>query len=282
MLRLLATPRWLSFTAVALLAIMGFGALSLWQWNRAEEKRQDNQIVTTNTTTAAVSVSEAADSPTEWRHVSMTGRFGAEQHLLRNRPLDGSQGFWVVSPLMLDGSATTDGSEAGEPVVWVARGWIPQRTAATRTVTAPPPPAGGVVVSGYLRQASTEAAIPSDTFPDGQIAAINSEELSTTAGFEDVPGLTDWYVQEDPAATAGSTTSASAQTSASAEILPLPLPEADDARNLSYAGQWLLFASIAVGGWFYFLRREAKETDKDELDLTGATSNVEDQPVAHR
>ena len=25
--------------------------------------------------------------------------------------------------------------------------------------------------------------------------------------------------------------------------------------------QWLLFAAVAIGGWFYFLRREAKELD---------------------
>jgi len=29
--------------------------------------------------------------------------------------------------------------------------------------------------------------------------------------------------------------------------------------NYSYAGQWLLFAMVAICGWFYFLRREAKE-----------------------
>jgi cytochrome oxidase assembly protein ShyY1 len=37
------------------------------------------------------------------------------------------------------------------------------------------------------------------------------------------------------------------------------MPDVDENRNLSYAGQWLLFALVAVGGWFFFLRREARD-----------------------
>ena len=59
--------------------------------------------------------------------------------------------------------------------------------------------------------------------------------------------MADWYLQDGLEQTRHSTVKA------------LPLPQADDAKNLSYAGQWLLFASIAIVGWFYFLRREAKE-----------------------
>jgi cytochrome oxidase assembly protein ShyY1 len=40
----------------------------------------------------------------------------------------------------------------------------------------------------------------------------------------------------------------------------VPLPEPDDLQNISYAVQWLLFAAVAIGGWYLFLRREAKES----------------------
>ena len=44
-----------------------------------------------------------------------------------------------------------------------------------------------------------------------------------------------------------------------AALEPLPLPAKDSAMNYSYAVQWLLFALVAICGWFYFLRREAQE-----------------------
>jgi len=37
---LLRTPRWLGFTVLVIVAIVGFGLLSSWQWSRAEEERQ--------------------------------------------------------------------------------------------------------------------------------------------------------------------------------------------------------------------------------------------------
>lgn len=242
MLKLLATGRWLSFTAVALLAILAFGALSWWQWNRAEEKRQDHQIVARNTAVDARSLGQVLNDPGEWKHVTVSGEYGASQRLLRNRPLEGSQGFWVVSPLISDGTHVAEGT-----VVWIARGWIPQRTAATRSVAAPPPPDGSVTATGYLRASAKEPARPSASFPDGQIAALNANDLTEAEGLATDARLADWYVQDHLEQERGS------------DIKTLPVPEADDARNLSYAGQWLLFASIAIGGWFYFLRREAKD-----------------------
>ena len=42
-------------------------------------------------------------------------------------------------------------------------------------------------------------------------------------------------------------------------LIALPLPSVDESRNTSHAVQWLIFAFVAVGGWFFFLRREAAE-----------------------
>jgi cytochrome oxidase assembly protein ShyY1 len=240
--KLLFTRRWLSFTAVALVAILAFGALSMWQWNRAEEKRDQNQVVAAGAALRAVPLSEALSDPSEWRHVVVSGTYGSEQRLLRNRPLDGSNGFWVVSPLIFE-----DGDVASESVVWVARGWIPQRTAATEVVDVPTAPSGPIEVSGYLRASAIEPARPSSAYPVGQIAALNTDDLTQSLDLSTDPRLTNWYLQDDLAQTRQSTVKA------------LPLPKADDAKNLSYAGQWLIFASIAVVGWFFFLRREAKE-----------------------
>jgi hypothetical protein len=39
-LTLLRTRRWQGFTAVVIVAIIAFGFLSRWQWDRAEEKQR--------------------------------------------------------------------------------------------------------------------------------------------------------------------------------------------------------------------------------------------------
>ena len=46
MLAALRTRRWQGFTVVVLVAIIGFGFLSRWQWQRAEEKRVAQQAQT--------------------------------------------------------------------------------------------------------------------------------------------------------------------------------------------------------------------------------------------
>ena len=63
-----------------------------------------------------------------------------------------------------------------------------------------------------------------------------------------MPGDAPWYVQAQQSAPEDSVT-----------IVPVTRP--DELQNVSYAVQWLLFAAVAIGGWFYFLRREAKEVD---------------------
>ena len=42
-------------------------------------------------------------------------------------------------------------------------------------------------------------------------------------------------------------------------VVPARRPDVDEGRNISYAIQWILFAIIAIGGWFFFLRREARD-----------------------
>ena len=61
-------------------------------------------------------------------------------------------------------------------------------------------------------------------------------------------------------------------------LRPVPPPEPTDSRNLSYAGQWLLFAGVAIAGWFFFLRREALDDDAREAAAVG--TSVPAEPTA--
>ena len=76
MLALLRTPRWLGFTIVGIVAIIAFGALSLWQWHRAEDKQRERTLIEASLSDAPVDVSViSADDLTagHWIPATATG-----------------------------------------------------------------------------------------------------------------------------------------------------------------------------------------------------------------
>ena len=114
MLGLLRTKRWAGFTVTVIVAIIAFGLLSMWQWHRADQKRA--QRVELQTAIAAPPVPIAAvalpagggiTAVDEWRHVFVTGTYDpASQVLVRKRPLDARNGFWVMAALREDSGRT--------------------------------------------------------------------------------------------------------------------------------------------------------------------------------
>lgn len=232
---LLRTRRWLGFTAVVVFAIVAFGLLSAWQWSRADQHRQERLALAASLAAEPVPLAVAVRTPLavdEYRAVTATGTFDADATaLVRRRPLDAQNGFWVMTALRLpDGSA-----------VWVNRGWIAVGGDALASPVVPPPPPGTVAITGYLRADQEASASDNDGLPAGQVAAAAAVLLPP------VPNPVPGYVQ------------LATSTPAQAGLVPWPLPEIDEARNVSYAVQWLLFAAVAMSGWYYFLRREARE-----------------------
>jgi cytochrome oxidase assembly protein ShyY1 len=232
---LLRTRRWVAFTALVIIAIVGFGLLSRWQWQRADEERAKRQAWATQAEAAPIGLAGAITSPIEWTPVTTAGTFDIEStRLVRQRPLDGRNGFWVVTALDTD---------LGR--IWVNRGWIPVTGSATGVVTAPTPPVGPVVVEGRIRLADTgDEPAPTD-LPAGQIPNVSPEALGAD--------ITDFYIE------------ATASDPADPDVTKLPAPAIDETQNVSYAVQWLIFAAIAMTGWWYFLRREARE-DAEQAD----------------
>lgn len=228
---LLRTRRWLGFTAVVVLAIVAFGLLSAWQWSRAEQHRAERLALDA----ALSSEPRSLTTPVpEWTPVTVTGAYDTgAQVVVRKRPLNATNGFWVMTPLVTD-----DGRTA-----WVNRGWIPVGGDALGTPDLPPPPSGTVTVSGYARDFEQLPPDSNDGLPAGQIAAPDEALLpSVVDPLEQYVQLTGSDPEQDGLV-----------------VLPLPEVSVDEGRNISYAVQWILFAFVAVGGWFFFLRREARE-----------------------
>ena len=237
MLALLRTRRWLGFTAVVIGAIVAFGLLSAWQWSRAEQHRQERLALqaaaeSEATPFAVIDLGQGVAATDEWRPVVLDGTYlQSAEVVVRKRPLNAQNGFWVMSAL-----ETQEGR-----VVWVNRGWMPTGVDALATPVVPDPPAGVVEVTGYLRAFEEAEADRNDGLPAGMVAA------PATALLPDVGAVDRAYVQLISSVPEQET------------LVPLPLPDVDEGRNISYAVQWLLFAGVAMAGWYFFLQREARE-----------------------
>ena len=167
MLALLKTRRWLSFTALVVLAITGFGLLSRWQWDRADERRVERIAI------SQAQVLDRVDAVTdlgEFTRVQVSGTFVDEKtQLVRQRPLDGGNGYWVMTPLSFQTGLQT----------WVLRGWLGASTIATEVPFIPPAPPGEITVTGAIR--NFEAPLD-DVYglPKGVVAKMSKEELNAT------------------------------------------------------------------------------------------------------
>ncbi|MFN8169921.1 MAG: SURF1 family protein [Candidatus Nanopelagicales bacterium] len=249
--RFLREPRWLALGFLVLLVVPAFFLLSRWQLSRLDERRYNNDLVTTHADRAPVPVDEvmtAGAAPSSvgdaqrWLPVTVTGRYDAAREVLvRKRPLQGRNGFWVATPLVT----------AGGTVVVVNRGWIEATGNAADAREVPPPPAGEVTVTGRVQPSEVAPAQPGD-LPAGQVTDL---DVALVAG----PGVT---------AYPGYLTLESSVPAQAGDLEPLPLPDLSDGPHLSYAVQWIFFAIVAVTGFVLLARRERDyaAADADELD----------------
>lgn len=228
MLSLLRTRRWLSFTALVVLVILAFGLLSRWQWERAAEKQALNASMVA---ARAADPVPPASARAEWTPVTVTGRYDeSNQVVVRKRPQDTVNGFWVMSPL-----------DTASGTVWVNRGWLRAVGNAMTYPEVPAAPSGNVTVTGVWR--SWQVARTLSGLPDGMISDVDPAVLPLPTPFTGFVQLTG---------------SVPEQSGLDAVLLP----EVDDSRNISYAVQWILFAFVCIGGWIFFLRREARENSQ--------------------
>ena len=228
---LLKTRRWQGFTAIVVFAMVAFAALSYWQWMRAEEKQSTSaNIAAASATPVFVAVSDAV---TEFAPVVVEGIFRSEAVVLvRNRPLLGTNGLWVVQRL-----ATDEGD------VWVLRGWVPAGKDARQSPAVASAPSGRVRVTGVARSLEPGTALSSEIvaeLPQSQILELSRAQLPGNGSA--------WYIQQVSSSPADSLTI-------------VPVPTIDATRNFVYAIQWLIFALVAIISWVFFLRREAREQD---------------------
>jgi cytochrome oxidase assembly protein ShyY1 len=232
-------PRWIAGHVLAVVAVVAFVLLGLWQLDRLEERRAYNALVERRTAAEAVPLAEVLSTPAEAAHrrVEVTGAYEpAGEVLLSVRSLDGRAGHHVLTPLR-----TLDGT-----LVVVDRGWVPLEWDDPPVERARPP--DGIVDVTGLAQPGTPAR-RSGRFDGGEgplqfVTEVDLELVSRSIG-EAVAPL---YVQaQAPGRPRGEYPAV------------VPPPELGEGNHLSYAVQWFLFATVVGVGYPLLLRRAARD-----------------------
>jgi cytochrome oxidase assembly protein ShyY1 len=220
---MLRTGKWVALTCVALLTLVGFAALSYWQWERAQRDMIANQPVVP--VDQMFQASGSLPSANYGQRVEVTGTFDRTHQVLVRRD---ASSFVVVTPLI----------RASAPAVAIARG----------TVAWPTDPAVDLVPSGQVTISGTVQPLDGDpggvsTLPAGQVGQLTAASIGVT------PMLAAWVAQT-PSQTGLAETSVAYGPAAGSGLR---------AQNVTYAIQWVLFALCVVYFWWRLLRDDLND-----------------------
>lgn len=223
-------PKLLPTIAAFALAGLTF-ALGQWQAGRAAHKDALHAQLLAAEHQAPIEIGTQIVEPTDidQRRVAVTGVFAPEASIyLDNRLYHGAPGFYVLTPLKVDGG----------PAVVVNRGWMPVNPQGRETIVPPPTPAGKVRVEGIaMPQISSFVALRGAA--TGKLGGIwpnfSFDALATQSGLSLQPIV----VQQTSAADDKLVRDWTSEGSGSE-------------RNIAYAVQWYAFSALSLGLWFWF------------------------------
>lgn len=235
MLRVLLTPRWLGWLALAVLAALVCTWLGQWQWSRYEDKAARADRIEAHYDADPVPVTEVLTPerlPTDlqWTRITATGEYlPDEQLLVRNRPLGGTYGYEVLVPLRLEG---------GDLLV-VDRGWVRNSPkGADVAPDVPPTPQGTVTITGWALQGEPDLG---RDLPAGQVASIHLPEVTDRVGAPVLGGYVSLQSEAPPVE----------------RPAPLEVPDTGTGPHLAYAIQWWLVGPAFFVFYVVALRRES-------------------------
>lgn len=226
-------PRRRLLVLVATLSGMALTAsLGAWQLDRASQKRALEAAIEQRGALTPLNTDQLSGGAEQWhRRVELRGQWLSDKTVyLDNRPMDGRVGFFVLTPLRLQGRSDA---------VLVQRGWVPRDQADRSKLPQLATPAGEVVVQGRL------AATPSRLYELGQGSAgpirqnLAPESYAAEIGVALLPGAV-----------------LQTQTEPDGLRRDWPAPSVDIHKHYGYAFQWFALCALLLGlyVWFQVIR----------------------------
>jgi len=245
-LRTALKPRWLALFALLVLIIVVFAQLGLWQLHVARDKglaealrrAHESRPVAVET---VVQPHQPFPNAASARPVIATGSYAADGQLLVGpRRLEGREGYWVVAPLVVDGTGAR---------LAIVRGFVPDPADAG---TAPPE---AVEVTGALAPGESPAQEQPAPTVSGE-PVLGSLDLSVLVNRWPGSLYNAFVFAGDEKAVA---TNAAVAPPAGLERVPPPqVTGGIKWRNAAYALQWWVFAAFAAFMWVKMVREDAQ------------------------
>ncbi|WP_229052725.1 SURF1 family protein [Aeromicrobium sp. Leaf350] len=223
-------PMWGLHALAVVAAVICFVGGS-WQFGaydqRQENERADRQEVPTVPVAEVWTPGDPFLDTMNHRPVTVTGTFAPadEQHWVSGRVTDGTDGYWLLTPLLLDG--------ADDTALLVVRGFSPEAG------ELPEPPTGEQSMRVVLEPG--EPADPGDTTSGADavvIAAVRVPSLVNELPYALFPGFG---------------ISTSTEVAGGLALADVPQPEVSwtvGMRNLAYSMQWWVFGLFALFMWW--------------------------------
>ncbi len=236
--RFMFSRRWALFAVTVVVLAYGCYLLGQWQFHRLHDRESTNITTRTNLAASPMPVAEVlrpSQAPPvhdEWRRVTATGRYLADQSVvIRYQTRDGASGVDIVTPLQT----------SGRTLLLVDRGWMKTENVGADQVDAPAPPAGEVTVVGWVRSDATGDAA---TVTDGSARAVSSKEIARQLDAPVYGGFVDAATETPAAATA---------------LVRAELPDLGNGPHFFYGLQWWFFGVLAVFGFCYLAYDERRK-----------------------
>ena len=251
--------RWLVLVAAVLGAALT-ARLGLWQLDRARQKldlqaRIEARADLPPLVSADLARDATAAAGQHYRRIVLKGRWLAEQTVyLDNRQMDARQGFFVVTPLLLDG---------GDAVL-VQRGWSPRDFSDRSRLLPVPTAAGPVQLAGRIAPPPSKLLALAGAETGAIRQNIDLADFTRETGLR----LRPLSVQQTgPArlvlapgavelATAPTLTPTPTQAPDDGLLRHWLAPAVDVSKHHGYAFQWFALCGLIVGltAWFQFIR----------------------------
>jgi cytochrome oxidase assembly protein ShyY1 len=258
-LTFLLRPKWLAFHVLVIVSVALMVWLGFWQLRRLDARQQFNATVTERIDQPPVPFDTLLDDvvtdpgSVEWRQVTVSGDYLADQILWFNRTQDGIAGDNVLTALVGDDGTT----------VVVNRGFI------ALGEPTPPAPTGSIDVLGRIRVPPGRQLGELTDSADGPVTEVRRVDLALLD--EQLPGeLAPVYLD----------LIGSVPNVTPADPVPVPPPTLDEGPHLSYAVQWFIFAAAVLIGWVLAVRRSiATHRRRATADETAGAAGVHDADV---